>query len=444
MARRTASASAPDTKASPTLTVLTAGETKPRNTYRAPKQAANGEGSVYQRKSDGRWVANVTANGRRRVFYARDQREARRKLREALSLIEQNRIDECPAGMTVERYLVEHWLPEVAAVRVRESTLIRYEQLVRYQIVPYIGDTKLTRLTSRDVTRLYKALITGEPPRRQDPEVEDRRHADAVSPRTVLHVHRLLHTALRTAVAWKWVVENVVDVTDAPRVEDYEHRALTPEEARSFIAAAYGDEMEVLWFLGIASGMRVGELLALKHHDYIPETATLQVRRTLTRTRKGMAIGNPKAKASRRGIYLSPPVAASLDAHLAWQAEQRALYGEEWNAEGWLICDERGHRIERTHMLRRHYWPLLARAGLPRIRPHDLRHSCATLMAGLDIHMATIARTLGHGSTEETSRTYVHAQVGPQRRALAELGQSLWPGHESGPQAPQSPPPARA
>jgi len=368
----------------------------------------NGEGSIYQRK-DGRWVASIRLEGgRRRTYYAATEKAALKKLRAAHRALDDG-LPLTSDHQTVERFL-GRWLQEVAAPTLRASTYTRYQQVLTHHVIGAkaprpLGKLPLTKLSPQDLTGLYAAKLQ-----------------EGLSPRTVGHIHRVLHRALRDALRWGLVPRNVCDAADPPKVPHREMRALSPEEARALLAAAQDDRLEALYVLALTTGMRQGELLALKWQDIDFTTGRVSVRRTVRwHTRQGCVEGEPKSARSRRSIQLAPMAVAALQRHRKRQAEQR-LRASYWEDNDLVFANEIGRHIEATNLLRRSFYPLLERAGIPRgFRFHDLRHSAATLMLLQGVHVKVVSEMLGHSAVSLTLDVYSHVLPSMQADAAAKV-----------------------
>ncbi|MFL5626880.1 MAG: tyrosine recombinase XerC [Ktedonobacteraceae bacterium] len=253
-----------------------------------PKRG-NGEGSVYQRKSDGKWVTSITLdNGRRKVLYSNTQQEAIKKLKKASQQQEQGTLTVGPQH-TVAQYL-DYWL-SVYKQRIRPRSHERYEQIIRLHLVPTLGKIKLDKLSPQHVQQLYSKKLE-----------------EGLSTNTVLVIHGMLHKALKSAMRLGILAQNVCDRVDVPREVPYEIHPLTVEQAQRFLEAIHGHPNEALFILAITTGMRRGEIAALKWHDIDMEHATLHVQRALTRMPTTMGGGyqetEPKTEKSRRTIAL--------------------------------------------------------------------------------------------------------------------------------------------
>jgi integrase len=365
------------------------------------KRRGNHEGSIY-RRADGRWEASVSiGNGKRRRYYARTRQDAARKLHEALKALSDG-LPVTSERQTVEKFL-ESWL-ETVKTSVRLRTFLRYEQYVRLHAVPYIGKLPLGRLTAQHLQRLYA----------------DRR-ATGLSATSVAHLHAVIHKALGQAAKWDIVPRNVADLVEKPRMETPEMKTLSPEQARILLDAASGDRLEGLWVLALNSGARQGELLALKWRDVDLDRGTIQIRASLQRVRGRYIFTEPKTARSRRQILVTESVTAALRRHRAAQLEERLQAGGAWQDNDLVFSDRYGQPILATELTRGAFYPLLARAGLPRVRFHDLRHSAASLLLAEGVHPKIVGDMLGHSTIAITIDLYSHTTPAMHRQAALAL-----------------------
>jgi len=358
---------------------------------------ANGEGTIYRRK-DGRWAAAVSLErGRRKHFLGRTREEVARKLAVALKAC-QDGLPLPNERQTVAQFLVD-WL-QTARPSLRPRTWHRYEQYIRLHAIPHVGKVGLGRLTPHHLQRLYA----------------DRLEA-GLSPTTVRHLHTVLHCALGRAARWGLVARNVAELVTPPRAAPHEMMTLTPEQARVFLEAAAGERCEALYVLALTAGLRQGEILALRWRDVNLDADSVQVKGTLQRTPGGFTIAEPKTAQSRRQVTLTAAAANALRRHRSAQAEERLRLGAVWEDNDLVFANEIGRPIEAGNLLRRSFWPLLKRAGLPRIRFHDLRHTAATLMLGQGVHPKVVAEMLGHSQISVTLDLYSHVTPTMQQQA---------------------------
>ena len=150
--------------------------------------------------------------------------------------------------------------------------------------------------------------------------------------------------------------------------------------------AARGDRLEALYVLAVHTGMRQGELLGLKWQDVDLKDGTIQVRRTLTKSGTSLVLGEPKTAKGRRKIKLTAKATAALRIHRKRQLEGSVQRAGLWKDQGLVFASESGTLINPTNLRQRSFASLLKRAGLSKIRFHDLRHTCATLLLGRGVH----------------------------------------------------------
>jgi integrase len=248
---------------------------------------------------------------------------------------------------------------------------------------------------------------------------------EGLAPKSVKHIHTTLHRAFKQAVRWGLVPRNVAAAVDPPRVRTPEMRPLSPIQARQLLQAARSDRLETLYVLAVTTGMRQGELLALGWEDVDSEEGVVRVRRTLTLAKGGPRLTEPKTPRSRRQIRLTTGAVDTLERHRERQEAERAAAGDMWNELGLVFCTRRGTPIRRDNLHAKHWKPLLRRAGLPDIRFHDLRHSCATLLLTKGVHPKIVSEQLGHSSIAITLDTYSHVIPGLGEAAALAMEDAL-------------------
>jgi integrase len=378
------------------------------------KRRGNGEGTVTRRK-DGRWEARYvthTARGiKRRTLYGRTRREVALKLAKAIADRGEGIVFD-DENMTLGEYL-DSWLRSSVHGTVRKSTFDRYEIAVRVHIKPALGRIKLKKLTPAQVQGFYRDELDA-----------------GAAPASVNKLHVVLHRALKQAVEWCMVPRNVTEVVRAPQPVPKEMRALSAEDADRLLQAARGDRLEALYVLAVHTGMRQGELLALKWQDVDLENSTLRVRRTLSKSKGRLLVAEPKTRQSRRTILLTGAAVAALRAHLDRQLEEIQILGDDYRDEGYVFTSEAGTLINPSNLRRRSFASLLERAraswpGMPQIRFHDLRHTCATLLFSRDLHPKYVQELLGHARISITLDTYSHVIPGMGDHAARAMEEAL-------------------
>jgi integrase len=369
------------------------------------KRRGHGEGSIYLRR-DGRWTASIMVDGRnRKYFYGKTRKEVQEKLKRALYEQQQGTLVTSPQ-QTIEQFL-KWWLENLgSSVRIR--TYERYEQLARIHLIPAIGHIKLQDLKAQQVQSLYVRL------------------EKKLSPTTVNTLHAMLHKVLEDAVRWGLLARNVCDVVTAPQRAHYEVKPLTMEQAKILLDAAKEDSLEAFWVLALTTGMRRGEMLALKWQDIDFGQSMLQVRRIFTRAPGRKFIeSEPKTEKSRRSIMLASITVETLRQHRIRQLEAKLQAGSVWQENDLVFCTSLGTPLNPNWVLDR-FKKLLKRAELPDMRIHDLRHSAATILLGLGVHPKAVQELLGHNRMQETTDTYSHVLPTIHKDAIKRLEDMLW------------------
>ncbi len=364
------------------------------------KRRGHGEGSIYLRK-DGRWTASITVDGHKRKYlYGKTRKEVQEQLKKAVHEQQQGSLITSPQ-QTIEQFL-KQWLESLgSSVRIR--TYEKYEQMVRLHLIPAIGHIKLQKLTAQQVQGLYVRL------------------EKKLSPTSVNTLHAMLHKALEDAVKWGLLARNVCDAVTAPRRAHYEIKPLSMEQAKMLLDAAKVDSLEALWVLALTTGMRRGELLALKWQDINFGQGMLQVRRIFTRAPGRKFIeSEPKTEKSRRNIMLASIIVETLKRHRVRQLQAKLQAGSVWQEQDLVFCTSFGTPLNPNWVLDR-FKKLLKRAGLPDMRLHDLRHSIATILLSMGVHPKVVQELLGHNRIQETVDTYSQVLPVIHREAIKRL-----------------------
>jgi integrase len=234
----------------------------------------------------------------------------------------------------------------------------------------------------------------------------------------------VLRRALGQAVRWGVLARNVAALVDPPKQTHHELSPLAPEECRLLLDHIRGEPLEALYVLALSTGLRQGELLGLKWVDVELESARLTVRRALGRTVDGIGFVEPKTPGSRRSIGLPNIAASALKEHRRRQLEQRLLVGASWRDLDLVFCSQIGTPLDGSNLTHR-FQRILAAAGLPRRRFHDLRHSAATLLLVQGVSPRVVQELLGHSSVTLTLGTYSHVVPALKREAADRMDDIL-------------------
>jgi integrase len=360
------------------------------------RRRGNGEGTITRRK-DGRWEGRYTIHTgtehKRKVLYGRTRAEVAEKLTKAMADRDGGLVFD-HENLRVEDYL-DRWLKGSVRGNVKPITFESYERVLRVHVVPTLGRAKLNNLTPLHLQSLYRERLDS-----------------GLSSRTVQYVHVLMHRALKQAVRWGLLPRNVSEAVDPPRIHRKEMHPLSPVQARTFLEVAREDRLETLYVVALHCGLRQGELFGLRWSDVDLEEGTLQVNRTLTQTKDGPVFTVPKTLKSRRNVRLTNSAVEALKRHSERQAQEMVKMDTLYEDQGLVLASEVGTPLNRQNVTQRSFKPLLLRAGLPKIRFHDLRHTCATLLLGKGVHPKFVQELLGHSTIAITLDTYSHILPG--------------------------------
>ena len=377
------------------------------------KRRANGEGNLRKRK-DGRWEGRYTA-GRDpetgKAIYknvlGKTQAEVKAKLKQA---IEQAKgLDAARAGQYMVGQWMEVWFEHYAKIKVRPSSHQTYRGYIDNHIKPNIGKIQLEKFTSLDLQKFYKKLLE----KGRVDRIESRKQSKGLSAKTVRNIHQIISSAMKLAQEQKLIASNPTEGCALPRLEHREMQTLPVEQLQSFLREAKDSGVFELYYLELVTGLRRGELLGLKWEDVDLERGDLRVRRQVARINGEVVEAPLKTKNAYRTLPLAEDTIDVLKA-------QKKKTG----ASPWVFPSPTGGPVSPDsvlHMLHR----VLKRAGLPRTRFHDLRHTFATLALQNGVDVKTVSGMLGHFSAGFTLDTYAHVTTASQRQAARTMGRIL-------------------
>jgi integrase len=305
--------------------------------------------------------------------------------------------DPAPQSLTVELYLVR-WLDH-ARVRVRAKTLDGYKGLIRLYAIPGLGQVGLAEVTPLGLQGLYADLM-----------------ARGLAGGTVVNLHLVLTQAFSQAVRWGFLPSNPAAGAQPPRPRRPEIAMVDPSLADRILAAVAGTHFELPCAIAVATGMRRGEILALRWADLDQDYSTAQVRRSLQTSGGKLVFEEPKTKRSRRAVALPEFLRAYLERQRRDQATRREQCPSWVDLD--LVIDSGDGSPINPDTLSSGWYRFLKRSGLPHVRFHDLRHAHATLMLLQGVHPKVVSERLGHASVGITLDTYSHVLPTMQTEAV--------------------------
>jgi integrase len=359
------------------------------------------EGCVYYEPERERWVAEITIDtGQRKKYRAKTKQEAIRKKNEVLRELEQGVLATGPQRK-LGAYL-EDWLENVHKSTLKVSAYVKYQKNIKYILTDRIGNIWLQKLMPEQVQRFYVRLSD-----------------KGLSSKTVNAVHGVLHLALDNAVRWGYVARNVCDVVSPPRIVTKEAVFLTVEQAHILLDAVREHRLEVLFLLMMVTGMRRGEVLALRWSDIDFDRYCLHVLHTVDYIPKyGYIEDTPKSKAGKRKINLPFFLIEILEEQKQEVDVLKTKAGEEWTEMDLVFPSLKGGYFNPGYLWKV-FKKILHRAGLADMRLHDLRHSTVTILLAKGVHIKVISELLGHSDIVITLRTYGHLLPSMQSDVVA-------------------------
>jgi integrase len=359
----------------------------------AQRRRQAGEGSLYQRSSDGRWIASVHLGWKdgkreRRVFTGATPDAAMDKRTRWL--------DQRRAGFTLPKGRVatvsewcEHWAVNVAQPRVEATTFHgSYEGKIRDHIVPFFSKTPLNELTEEDIEAWHRHL------------------GKKLSAASIVQCHRILSSAVKSAVIRGRIPRNPVSNVPPPRIT-HEAAVPTAEEIALILERCRTWPNGCRWILAVATGARQGECLALRWSDVkLTEPASITISRSAARVKGELTYKQPKSRQSRRTIQIGAATVAALKEHRKNQVA--SIDGLVFTYQGTPVHQRRDWQD---------FQDLLAELKLPKYPVHSLRHAAATLWleAGQDVRV--VQTVLGHATPAFTQSQYQHVRPVLHQRA---------------------------
>ncbi len=365
------------------------------------RRRSRGEDSIYQRGNDGRWIVEVRSvrktNGKPYYLDGKDRTRSTTKA-EALACRPSAGISPELSRQTVSAYLAD-WLEVRIKPNRAFSTWQRYEQLARVHVIPEIGGRKLVDLTADEIDRMLM-----------------HRSRTGISPSTVGAIRTMLRKALNDAEQRQLIDRNPVRFTDPPKASTFEPMPLTEDELPRFLAAIEGDRLEAFFVTAATLGLREGELFGLQWADLDFDRGEMNVRRQIQREpdasgRRVPVFRQTKTHRSRRSLPMPTNVCTALLAHQEMQVMERIAADDRWKGEAWgnlVFSTTVGTPLDPSNV-DKSYKQALEDAGIPKRRFHDLRATCATLLARLGVAPRDAQLILGHAQVTTTLKAYTRA-----------------------------------
>ena len=342
----------------------------------------NNEGSIRKRKNgtwEGRYTIGYDAHGRQKQLsvYGKTRAEVARKLNEKTAAI-QNGTYIIPRDHTLLEWL-ENWLTTYAYIKVRASTYASYQAYINNHIAPYIGGVKLQKLTTEQLQLFFNE-------KSKNGRLDGK---GGLSPKTIRNLYNMLHEALQQAVTNKYLSVNVSEGVVLPSRQKPDIIVFKPEEQAAILEACKKERLGFAIELDFMTGLRIGELCALKWSDFDFKEKIFDVRRTLQRIQKKtseigeksaktqIVEGDTKTKNGKRVIPITDVMYHKLMQHRSRQNFEKLRLGRGYADHGYVFANEFGYAVEPSY-LRDVYERILKSAGVSHYKFHTIRHTFAT------------------------------------------------------------------
>ena len=359
---------------------------------------AQGGGTIRQRP-DGRWEARFTVgrdpgSGKQvqRSVYGSTQKEVRQKLAQAVA--EMDKGTYLPPNKIKVAEWMQEWLTTFCSGKVKPLTYHSYGAIIKNHINPVLGSVELQAVKGTHIQKLYNSMTKA-----------------GLSGKTVKNVSAVLHKAFSIALKQGIIQVNPCDAAELPKVERHEITPLKDEEIPLFLSAIDSSPMRNAYALCLFAGLREGECLGLswKQIDFQKGRITVSQQLQKEKTKGGRYYIAPSTKSGKPRTIEPPPIAFEyLRAEKRRQAENRLKAGPAWSNPGDLVfTDELGSNLAIVSFYK-NFKRIAASIGRPDARPHDLRHTAATVAIASGADIKSVQDLLGHATASFTLNVYAH------------------------------------
>jgi integrase len=312
------------------------------------------------------------------------------------------------AKTTLGEY-INHWL-KFHKPELRPKTIEDYRNIVRIRILPGLGHYKLGSLCLQDIEVFYHNL-----------------RSNGVSSRGVRYVHTVLHKCLNVGLIRGMVSYNAAHGAKLPKLEQKEMHILDENQVVQFLIAAHDSKYECLYHLAVTTEMRQGEIRGLKWSDLDWNKGLLRIQRQAQDVyATGTIFTQPKTKSGRRTIQLGEQTLLMFHNQYERQQIEKTIAGDRWQDNDLIFTSSKGTPVS-LKSLHLDFQELLNKAGLQRIRFHDLRHTAASLMLNHGVPVIVVSKMLGHSKASFTLDTYGHLVSVMQEEAARIMDEIVTP-----------------
>jgi integrase len=323
-----------------------------------------------------------------------------------------------PKKQTVKEYLTK-WLENYGEHNLAPSTLESYKNIINNHLIPVLGAIPLQKLLPAHLQDYYSQALKGG-------RIDDKKKLGrALSPTTVLYHHRVIREALNHAMKSGILNRNVADMVKPPRKAKKEIQVLPEGDIGKLLDLFKGGYLYLPVYLALMTGMRAGEILAIRWADVDLKKGVININQSLRQRKVGQPeFQQPKTVGSRRTVEISPLVVKTLKKHFTEQQVDKFAFKDNYAKYNLVCCLQNGEPIHPGTLASRYY--KITQAANIKINFHALRHSHATFLLKENISPKIVAERLGHSTTRLTMDTYSHVMPGMQKEAAKKLEKRLF------------------
>lgn len=378
----------------------------------AKRKSSRGNGSIHKRK-DGRWEGRYVIGRdekglpKTKSVLAKTKKECEEKLKALRDSIKGTAPERPKADMTFGAWM-DRWYQTECKTTIRPKTQADYENRIYQHIIPELGHIPLSKLAPGDLQQFYIRLKQG------GRLLRIKEYGPGLSDRMVKSCHVTCRVALDRAVALGLILKNPARACKTPTTHPKEMQVLTQEEMQRLLIQAKENGCYELLLLELSTGLRRGELLALRWDDLDFQTGELRIERQVQRVKGKLTVTQPKTKSSSRTVILPEPVLEILKS-----------YRQSVNSRWMFPSPKKEDSPLDPTAVRKKLAVVLERAGCKHVRFHDLRHTFATnaLEHGMDIK--TLSAVIGHVSSATTLNVYAHVTDEMRQSAAVKIDRAI-------------------
>ena len=404
---------------------------------RKKRTRGHGEGTIYQRE-DGRWAAQVslgtnpkTGKRIRKTFSGKTRQEVATQLTKTLHRVHTGTIAN-PDKITLGEWL-DLWVETYAKPVIRPSTYDSYRQLIDTHIKPGLGHIPLQKLQPYHIQQFYNERMTAKRQPKTIPKDENEakelmEKMPTLSPATVKHMHVVLNQALKQAERERRIITNPANAVKPPKITRQEAAYLDAEQINKFLEEISKDRWYTVFLFAFGTGMRLGEVCALRWENVDLEKGIVRVRESVRRVKNDdpagpktlLLIQPPKTEKGKRTIPLPEGVLMELKKHKERQENLKLHIGKMYNEQGLVFTWENGRMIDPSY-LSKYFRQVADKLGFKEVTFHNLRHSYASALLATGEHPKVVQELLGHSQVGVTLDIYSHVSPDLKERAAEKI-----------------------